>query len=39
MNKNQARKMGVSTAEMIFDVLTLVNYASEFMTLLPGDII
>ncbi len=24
---------------MIFDVATLVSYVSEFMTLLPGDII
>lgn len=28
-----------STAEMIFDVPTLVSYVSEFMTLLPGDLI
>jgi 2,4-didehydro-3-deoxy-L-rhamnonate hydrolase len=28
-----------STAEMIFDVRTLVSYVSQFMTLLPGDII
>jgi 2,4-didehydro-3-deoxy-L-rhamnonate hydrolase len=28
-----------STAEMIFDVPYLVSYVSEFMTLLPGDII
>ena len=28
-----------STAEMIFDVPTLVSYVTEFMTLLPGDII
>jgi 2,4-didehydro-3-deoxy-L-rhamnonate hydrolase len=28
-----------STAEMIFDVTTLVAYVSQFMTLLPGDII
>jgi 2-keto-4-pentenoate hydratase/2-oxohepta-3-ene-1,7-dioic acid hydratase in catechol pathway len=27
-----------STANMIFDVATLVSYASQFMTLLPGDI-
>ncbi|HUK24615.1 MAG TPA: fumarylacetoacetate hydrolase family protein [Terriglobales bacterium] len=27
------------TAEMIFDVPTLVSYVSEFMTLLPGDLI
>jgi 2,4-didehydro-3-deoxy-L-rhamnonate hydrolase len=28
-----------STAQMIFDVPTLVSYVSEFMTLLPGDVI
>src|SRR5579864_701232 len=28
-----------STAEMIFDVATLVSYVSQFMTLLPGDLI
>jgi 2,4-diketo-3-deoxy-L-fuconate hydrolase len=28
-----------TTAEMIFDVPTIVSYLSEFMTLLPGDII
>jgi 2,4-diketo-3-deoxy-L-fuconate hydrolase len=28
-----------TTAQMIFDVPTLVSYCSEFMTLLPGDVI
>jgi 2,4-diketo-3-deoxy-L-fuconate hydrolase len=28
-----------STAQMIFDVPALVSYVSEFMTLLPGDVI
>jgi 2,4-diketo-3-deoxy-L-fuconate hydrolase len=28
-----------STSQMIFDVPTLVSYVSQFMTLLPGDII
>ena len=28
-----------STSKMIFDVPTLVSYVSEFMTLLPGDVI
>jgi 2-keto-4-pentenoate hydratase/2-oxohepta-3-ene-1,7-dioic acid hydratase in catechol pathway len=28
-----------STSEMIFDVPTLISYVSQFMTLLPGDII
>jgi len=28
-----------TTAQMIFDVATLVSYVSQFMTLLPGDVI
>jgi 2-keto-4-pentenoate hydratase/2-oxohepta-3-ene-1,7-dioic acid hydratase in catechol pathway len=28
-----------STSKMIFDVPTLVSYVSEFMSLLPGDVI
>jgi 2,4-diketo-3-deoxy-L-fuconate hydrolase len=28
-----------TTAQMIFDVATLVSYLSDFMTLLPGDVI
>jgi 2,4-diketo-3-deoxy-L-fuconate hydrolase len=28
-----------STRQMIFDVPTVVSYISEFMTLLPGDVI
>ena len=28
-----------STANMVFDVFTLVSYVSQFMTLLPGDVI
>ena len=28
-----------STSEMIFDIPTLVSYVSQFMTLLPGDIV
>lgn len=28
-----------STADMIFDVPTLVSYVSQFMTLLPGDVL
>ncbi len=28
-----------STANMIFDVATLISYVSEFMTLLPGDVV
>ena len=34
----QSRQNG-STAQMIFDVPTLVSYISEFMTLLPCDVI
>jgi len=28
-----------STADMVFDVKFLVHYISQFMTLLPGDVI
>src|SRR5246127_421118 len=35
---NQFRQRG-STSKMIFDVPALVAYISEFMTLLPGDVI
>jgi 2,4-didehydro-3-deoxy-L-rhamnonate hydrolase len=34
----KARQTG-TTANMIFDVKTLVSYVSQFMTLLPGDVI
>jgi len=34
----QSRQKG-TTANMIFDVPYLVSYVSEFMTLLPGDVI
>jgi 2,4-diketo-3-deoxy-L-fuconate hydrolase len=36
---NGVCKQDSTTADMIFDVPTLVSYISEFMTLLPGDII
>jgi len=36
---NGAFRQRSSTSEMIFDVPTLVSYVSEFMTLLPGDVI
>lgn len=36
---NGKLRQNSSTANMIFDVPTLVSYASQFMTLLPGDII
>jgi 2-keto-4-pentenoate hydratase/2-oxohepta-3-ene-1,7-dioic acid hydratase in catechol pathway len=32
-------KQDGTTADMIFDVPTLVSYVSRFMTLLPGDVI
>jgi 2,4-didehydro-3-deoxy-L-rhamnonate hydrolase len=36
---NGETRQNSSTAQMIFDVATLVSYLSEFMTLLPGDVI
>lgn len=36
---NGERRQNSSTANMIFDVATLVAYVSEFMTLLAGDVI
>jgi len=36
---NGELRQNSSTANMIFDVATLVSYVSEFMTLLPGDVI
>jgi 2,4-diketo-3-deoxy-L-fuconate hydrolase len=36
---NGEYKQKSTTAQMIFDVPTLVSYVSQFMTLLPGDII
>jgi 2-keto-4-pentenoate hydratase/2-oxohepta-3-ene-1,7-dioic acid hydratase in catechol pathway len=36
---NGETKQCGSTRELIFDVPTLVSYISEFMTLLPGDVI
>jgi 2,4-didehydro-3-deoxy-L-rhamnonate hydrolase len=36
---NGEMRQNSSTANMIFDVSTLVAYVSEFMTLLPGDVI
>ncbi|TAH37218.1 MAG: FAA hydrolase family protein [Planctomycetota bacterium] len=36
---NGAVKQRSSTANMIFDVPALVSYLSQFMTLLPGDVI
>ena len=36
---NGVMRQQSTTANMIFDVPTLVSYISEFMTLLPGDVI
>ena len=36
---NGERKQTGNTADLIFDVPTLVSYISQFMTLLPGDVI
>ena len=36
---NGEYKQKSTTAQMIFDVSTLVSYVSQFMTLLPGDVI
>jgi 2-keto-4-pentenoate hydratase/2-oxohepta-3-ene-1,7-dioic acid hydratase in catechol pathway len=36
---NGQTRQNSSTSEMIFDVPTLVSYLTEFMTLLPGDVI
>jgi 2-keto-4-pentenoate hydratase/2-oxohepta-3-ene-1,7-dioic acid hydratase in catechol pathway len=36
---NGERRQSSTTAQMIFGVATLVSYVSEFMTLLPGDVI
>jgi 2-keto-4-pentenoate hydratase/2-oxohepta-3-ene-1,7-dioic acid hydratase in catechol pathway len=36
---NGETKQDGSTANMIFDVPTLVSYVSQFMTLLPGDVL
>jgi 2,4-diketo-3-deoxy-L-fuconate hydrolase len=39
LDVNGVRKQTGTTATMIFDVATIVSYLSEFMSLLPGDII
>jgi 2-keto-4-pentenoate hydratase/2-oxohepta-3-ene-1,7-dioic acid hydratase in catechol pathway len=36
---NGTMRQNSSTSNMIFDVAALVSYVSEFMTLLPGDVI
>ena len=39
LDVNGHRRQTGSTSKMIFNVPTLVSYVSQFMTLLPGDII
>ena len=39
LDVNGVRKQTGTTGTMIFDVATLVSYVSEFMSLLPGDVI
>jgi 2,4-didehydro-3-deoxy-L-rhamnonate hydrolase len=39
LSVNGTTRQESSTANMIFDVPTLVSYVSQFMTLLPGDVI
>lgn len=39
LSVNGETRQQSTTANMIFDVPTLVSYLSEFMTLLPGDVI
>jgi 2-keto-4-pentenoate hydratase/2-oxohepta-3-ene-1,7-dioic acid hydratase in catechol pathway len=36
---NGTMRQNSCTSNMIFDVATLVSYVSQFMTLLPGDVI
>jgi 2-keto-4-pentenoate hydratase/2-oxohepta-3-ene-1,7-dioic acid hydratase in catechol pathway len=36
---NGELRQNSSTANMVFDVATLISYVSDFMTLLPGDVI
>jgi 2,4-diketo-3-deoxy-L-fuconate hydrolase len=39
LDVNQKRMQDSSTAELVFNVPQLVSYISQFMTLLPGDVI
>jgi 2-keto-4-pentenoate hydratase/2-oxohepta-3-ene-1,7-dioic acid hydratase in catechol pathway len=39
LSVNGETRQKSSTAQMVYDVPTLVSYASRFMTLLPGDVI
>jgi 2,4-didehydro-3-deoxy-L-rhamnonate hydrolase len=36
---NNEFRQNSNTTKMIFDIPTVVSYVSEFMTLLPGDVI
>jgi 2,4-didehydro-3-deoxy-L-rhamnonate hydrolase len=36
---NGERKQSGSTRDLVFDVPTIISYVSQFMTLLPGDVI
>jgi 2-keto-4-pentenoate hydratase/2-oxohepta-3-ene-1,7-dioic acid hydratase in catechol pathway len=39
LDVNGERRQNSTTAQMVFDVPYLVSYVSQFMTLLPGDVI
>jgi 2,4-diketo-3-deoxy-L-fuconate hydrolase len=39
LSVNGEERQHAPTSDMIFDVPTLISYVSEFMTLLPGDVI
>jgi 2,4-didehydro-3-deoxy-L-rhamnonate hydrolase len=39
LNVNGQRRQASNTSDLVFDVPTLVSYISQFMTLLPGDVI
>jgi len=39
LDVNSERRQESNTADMIFDCATIVSYVSNFMTLLPGDLI
>ena len=39
LSVNGVERQRATTAQMIFDVPSLVSYVSDFMTLLPGDVI
>lgn len=39
LSVNGVERQRASTAEMLFDVATLIAYTTEFMTLVPGDVL